>query len=225
MLTKSTLSVIASLFLHLPLFTQACLPPNATNEVLAIGTDCPADPATTGYTLNHIALIVNNITATRTFYGDVLGMRHIFTFHASDKYDITYMGYSHGGKNGTGFQTGQQLYDEKTNIEGLMEFLSLRDATNVTASTARVNTFSHVGLIVPDIVKAQDRMQQYGVKIVKGLGANPQPGDPVSQAYGLGNDVAEAMAALAGIKQIGFENFLLVEDPDGNLVEIQQQVS
>lgn len=49
------------------------------------------------------------------FYGKILGMRHIFTLQATPHATVTYMSFSHGGKNGTGFQTSSELYKEKNN--------------------------------------------------------------------------------------------------------------
>lgn len=124
------LSAVASL---LPL-ASACTPTNtSTNSQFIIGTDGPADPATLGYTLNHVALQVQNITATRAFYGEVLGFRHVFTFVESDNYTITYMGYPSGGKNGTGYQTGEEMLREQRNTEGLIEFIWVRVRTRLVA--------------------------------------------------------------------------------------------
>ena len=177
--------------------------------------------------MNHFSLLVNDIDATMHFYGKVLGMRHIFTYHATPTYDIVYMGYSHGGKNGTGFQTGQELYREKPNIEGLIEFLYLKDCNNTVKdlepTTKRVNTFSHVGLVVPDVKKAQDRMEEDGVEILKPIGKDVEPGSGAAMAYRFGaQDLGDASAA-AAFDAIGFKYFLLAADPDGNVVEIQQQ--
>lgn len=64
------------------------------------------------------------------------------------------MGYSHGGKNGTGYQTGSELFAQKTNIEGLLEMTHFKrsegnsSADEVEPSTKMANTFSHVGLVV-----------------------------------------------------------------------------
>lgn len=193
-----------------------------------VGTDGPADPATTGYTMNHFAMIVNDINATRHFYGDILGMRHIFTFQATPDYSITYMGYPSGVKNGTGYQTGEEMLAEKNNREGLVEFLYLNKGNSnefgkVPPTTAARNTFSHVGLVVPDVLQAQQRLNSFGVEIVKGVGKDLSTNAGVAQAYGLGEDAMEDQVIAQGIKTIGFEKFLLVADPDGNLVEIQQQ--
>ncbi|PVH67322.1 hypothetical protein DL98DRAFT_662678 [Cadophora sp. DSE1049] len=55
-----------------------------TTETLEIGTDGTANAETIGYTINHFALISNNLTATWEFYGTLLGMRHNFTYSASE---------------------------------------------------------------------------------------------------------------------------------------------
>lgn len=91
-----------------------------------LGADGPADPATLGFAINHVCLIVNDLNETRRFYGDVIGMRHIFTYDASKEYAIMYMGHAQGGKNGTGFMTGEELLSEKNNLGGLVEFLVLK---------------------------------------------------------------------------------------------------
>jgi lactoylglutathione lyase len=111
-------------------FSLTCNPPqiatHGTPSPLTIGSDGPAPPATISYTFNHFALLVNNLTATRHFYGDILGMRHIFTFQAFPTYSVMYMCHVHGGKNGIGHMTGAELFTEKDNIEGLIEFVYLK---------------------------------------------------------------------------------------------------
>lgn len=191
-----------------------------------IGADGPADPATIGYTINHFALVVNDINATQHFYGDILGMRHVFTFHATNDYSITYMGHTSGGKNGTGYQTGEEMLTEKNNREGLMEFLYWKgrnESDTVPAATAVRNTFSHIGLIVPDIMQVQQRLESYGVEILKAVGDDLSVDSIIPQAYGLGQNAMEDEAVTEGFRAIGFQDYLFVTDPDGNLLEIQQQ--
>lgn len=91
-----------------------------------IGTDPPSDVATVGFKIAHIALFVNDIEKTRHFYGDILGMRQIFRLDATNDYSILYMGHSAGGKNGTGYMTGDELVSELYNMQGLMEFIYLK---------------------------------------------------------------------------------------------------
>lgn len=218
------IAAILSLLRRSVMPVQACDHwPRDNGGAFQIGNDGPADPATSGYTLNHFSLLVNDISATKHFYGDVLGMREIFTFHASSNYEIVYMGFSHGGKNGTGYQTGEELYAEKTNIEGLIEFLSLKTGPELVPSTKTANTFSHIGMVVPDVQQTEARMRQFGVNILKPVGEEIDPDSAAATAYGFGSNLQEARAAATGIEAIGFANFLLVTDPDGNLVEIQNQ--
>ena len=215
--------------------TQACSAPTNSSDAFVLGDDGPADPATLGYTMNHFSLLVNDMEASMHFYGKILGMRHLFTFHASSTFEIVYMGYSHGGKNGTGFQSGEELYKEKSNIEGLIEFIQTKDCTkknnasDFKSSTKRVNTFSHVGLVVPDTRSVQARMEKFGVEILKPVGKMPVPGtatgELLEKAFGIAAYTeAEQKEALAGIANLGFKNFLIVADPDGNVLEIQSQV-
>lgn len=205
---------------------HACGPPTVNSSQITLHDDCPADAATLGFTINHFCLISKNLTTTEQFYGTVLGMRRLFTYHASDKYDVLYMGNSHGGKNGTGYQSGAELNNQKNNIEGLIEFFYIHDGdANLTASAVVPNTFSHIGLVVPDIVAAQERFETYGVKILKRFGDLPQnePG-PLANAYGLSVLTAiEREQAIQGIAGFGFGNFVIIEDPDGNVLEVQQQ--
>ena len=207
---------------------HACGNHDKSSPSFAIGNDGPADPATLGYTLNHFALLTHNITAVKHFYGEILGMRTVFSFGANTPFEVLYMGYSHGGKNGTGYQTGEQLYSEKNNIEGLLEFLYVEDCKDSTAfipTTVRPSSFSHIGLIVPDLEATQGRMQAYGVSILKRIGLPIEPGSPAALVFGYASNTAAARAALMGAQTLGFDSFLLVTDPDGNLLEIQQQVS
>jgi lactoylglutathione lyase len=111
--------------------TLGCLPPikrrsSSAYPDLTVGSDGPADPATLGFMIGHFALLVNDLAATQRFYGDALGMRHIFTYNSSEEYTIMYMGHSQGGKNGTGYQTGDDMFSEVYNMEGLIEFIEFK---------------------------------------------------------------------------------------------------
>jgi lactoylglutathione lyase len=139
------------------------------------------------------------------------------------------VGYSHGGKNGTGYQTGEELLAEKTNIEGLIELISSKPKNEFPPTTKGLNTFSHVGLVVPDTKQIEARMQEFGVKVLKQVGKMPVPGtaagELLERAFGVSTYTEEEQkAALDALAVIGFEDFLIVTDPDGNVLEIQDQV-
>ena len=231
LVTSSLLSTIQACPGHIAARDVTSTGNNSSEDAFKLGDDGPAPPATLGYTLNHFGLLVDDMDAMKHFYGEVLGMRTIFTFQASPEYEIVYMGYSHGGKNGTGYQTGTELFAEKTNVEGLLEMTHFKNgdttdpANELKPSTKKANTFSHVGLVVPDVRQTQARMERYGVKILKGVGDILGYGSEGAEAFGFGDaSKAEANSALEGTASIGFQYFLLLADPDGNLVEIQQQV-
>jgi lactoylglutathione lyase len=91
-----------------------------------IASDPPAPPATLGFRLAHIALFVNDLTTTKHFYGDILGMREIFRIDATADYSVMYMGHAQGGLNGTGFMEGSEMMRELYNLGGLVEFICPR---------------------------------------------------------------------------------------------------
>lgn len=208
-------------------YVSACGHHQTSSPSFELGDDGPADPATLGYTLNHFALLTSNVSVTKHFYGEVLGMRTIFSYGPGTPYEVLYMGYSHGGKNGTGFQSGEELFAEKNNIEGLIEFLYVEDCggtADFMPSTERINSFSHIGLIVPDIDATQARLERYDARIVKPAGEIIEPDSVAAKAFGFASNTAAARKALKGVEGIGFDSFILATDPDGNLLEIQPQI-
>jgi lactoylglutathione lyase len=202
-----------------------------SSDFFTVGSDGPALPETLGFALNHFSLIVSDLEASMHFYGTILGMRHMFTAHLSPTYSVTYMAHSHGGRNGTGFQTGEELLREKNNANGLIEFQYLADAADAEerlASTRRANTFSHVGLIVPDLLKAQEWFDEMGVKVTKRIGTPAGNIDSVENALGIGREAltneTERALLVEGQFMVGFPQLLTIEDPDGNMLEVQQLV-
>lgn len=68
-----------------------------------------------------MALIVNDLNETKHFYGDIIGMKELFTYRASKDYDILYMGHPQYPN-----QSAQEMMAKKNEIKGLMEFVSLK---------------------------------------------------------------------------------------------------
>ena len=140
------------------------------------------------------------------------------------------MGHAHGGRNGTGYQTGSELLREKNNANGMIEFQYFANSKDEGGrpSTVRPNTFRHVGLIVPDLKKAQERFEKMGVKVTKRIGVSAEGIKSVENAFGFGEYVTknqtERELLIQGQEWIGFAQLLIVEDPDGNEIEVQQLV-
>ncbi|KAK0732019.1 Glyoxalase/Bleomycin resistance protein/Dihydroxybiphenyl dioxygenase, partial [Lasiosphaeris hirsuta] len=190
------------------------------------GSDAPADAATLGYSLNHFSLNVKDIGRSIAWYSSVLGLRLIFNFRATEKLSIAYMAHSHGGKNGTGYQTVRELNRQKNNMEGLLELVHYDDPeADLVPSTARANTFSHYGLIVPDVPAAQERFERLGVTILKKAGVSAELKGPVAEAFGLGRvfeaDPDEAKRIEQALFSTGGLDFVMIADPDGNMIEVQ----
>lgn len=189
--------------------------------------DGPADAATVGYNINHFDLNVYDLDVSMHFYGKILGMRNIFTYEVSPVLELVYLGYSVGGKNGTGFQTAEELYRQKDNTAGLVELLHRKDCNSANpkprlpASTTKPNTFCHVGLVVPDIRATEKRMR---ISTSRSSSVDTPSKGPIANAFGVGDvSTQEARGVVAGLEAIGFKLALVVEDPDGNIVEILQQ--
>ncbi|KAL2830276.1 hypothetical protein BDW59DRAFT_23269 [Aspergillus cavernicola] len=222
------------LLLGLSIATQwatACDPPESdpTGGVFQIGEDGPAPPETQGYFINHVGLLTTNLDALKHFYGDILGMRLIFDVQLTPEFTITYMAHGQGGRNGTGFQTGAELNRDKNNLAGLLEIVQFNVSDDtLLGSLNRTNTFGHIGMIVPDIVKTQDYLDSKGVEIVKRYGEPIKTfTGPVNNAFGIGEYAGVHLAAKQALMDaqqiIGLPLLLMISDPDGNLVEIQQQ--
>ncbi|KAF6785741.1 lactoylglutathione lyase [Colletotrichum musicola] len=195
-----------------------------------LGTDAPADYATTGYFINHLCITVRNLTESVDFYSGVFGLRKLFTLHVSEHFTITYMGHSHGGKNGTGYQTALELNREKNNAEGLIELIHADvPQKELKSSTEQPNTFAHIGMVVPDIQATRKRLEALpGVEVLKKHGDTIPIGGKVAAATGLHPEVISQLSE-AELKQISTtldaanKELIFVADPDGNLIEIQAQ--
>lgn len=192
-----------------------------------MGSDDPSDPATRGYFINHLCINFKNATKSIDFYSKTFGMRHIFTLQVTEHFSISHMGHSHGGKNGTGYQTVDELNREKNNAEGYLELISLSVAGwDLPASSRIPNTFGHIGMVVPDVEETQKRLEEIEANIIKKFGEPPTVTGAVPNATSLGDlselDQKEIDAILAALTP-GNTPLIWVADPDGNLIEIQGQ--
>ena len=198
------------------------------------GPDEYPPPATLGWNINHFSLLVGDLDASIHFYTEVFGMRRIFTYNGNDFFKVAYLGYPSGGRNGTGYQTPAELFREKNNMQGLLEFVYIAPnvtdppATRPVASSKRTSAFSHLGLVVPDLNAARERFRENNVTILADVDSKPAPEHilPIVSAYGAGllpegsDDVIEdLMTAMLGSGQAT----MIIEDPDGNIIEVQPQ--
>lgn len=198
---------------------------DAASSPFVVANDPPADSATAGYTMNHFCLLTHDLEPMMQFYNASLGMRQLFTYTASADYRIAYLGYPHGGDDGKGHQTGAEMLANKGGREGLLEIVEARwQKDGFDSSARRPTTFSHVGVNVPDVRQAEERMRATGVNILKAVGVDfsIEKLGSVLNAFGLSADLVKARQALAGAQALHLDQVLLVADPDGNLVEIQQ---
>ncbi|KAJ4247795.1 hypothetical protein NW762_013004 [Fusarium torreyae] len=196
-----------------------------------LGSDEPADWATLGYNINHFSLNIKNLTASVEFYSNVFGLRKLFTLQVSKTYSITYIGHSHGGKNGTGYQTAAELNREKNNAQGLIELIHVDVPNNhIEGTYKRPSTFGHIGLVVPDAQKVQERLDTMPhVQVLKKYGEPLESFDSVvGPALGLSPEVVaqldqEERDSILGGMGPSLVPLIYVVDPDDNFIEIQSQ--
>ncbi len=237
------LSIVAGLTVS----SLACIPPvGATTSTAStaptdspgsggmllpqLGSDVPADFETTGYFSNHFSLIAKNLTGMVDFYTTVFGFRRFLTVPVTDRVSFTYMGHAHGGHNGTGYQTAAELAREKNNSGGLMELVHVNVTDNdIPASSDETNTFSHIGIVVPDIEATQERLDKYsGFEMLKRLNDPVPRTGRLANALNLGENVVKQLgekefAQVVGVFDVINKPFIFVADPDGNVLEIQPQ--
>jgi lactoylglutathione lyase len=193
-----------------------------------LGPNTPANPATTGYFINHFGLNVNNLTRSIDFYTRILGMRLMFQYHVTEHFTLAYLGYSQGGRNGSGYQTTEELLRNKQNSAGLIELLyfnrTVIGGEDIPGPDKQTGPFSHVGVIVPDPKATQERLEKFGVKIYKKLG-EPLPEDgPFGSPDTLGDASNLSPEAFLLLKQrftVLNQLNIFAADPDGNMIEIQ----
>ncbi|KAH9884878.1 Glyoxalase/Bleomycin resistance protein/Dihydroxybiphenyl dioxygenase [Xylariomycetidae sp. FL2044] len=183
-----------------------------------------SDPATIEYQLNHVALNVRDLPRSLEFYTRVFGMRLITTARITEHFSASYLGYSHAGKNGTGYMTSEELMRQQRNSQGLLELLRFEsiNSTDVPVSTEHTNTFSHIGFIVPDTMAIQRRLESYNVTIYKRVD-EPTPEDgPFNRATMLIRDMIEPeeFASIHATLSDAQKSYIFAANPDGNLIEV-----
>lgn len=185
--------------------------------------DIPAARAcsqdTDGYILNHVAIKVASVSASKAFYVDFLGMKEIFTVETG-RFTAYYLGST--------LTTGESSRDMLSSLgsrSGLLELISdeppdlatekatYRDENTHQPSVSgqrNAHGFVHLGFRVPDVAETMRRARQLGWNVLKDVNETEiahsvLPGRPnqVQQPREWQGDFKTVLA------QIGF-----VSDPD-----------
>jgi lactoylglutathione lyase len=165
----------------------------------------PANPATTGYRLNHTMLRITNPQNSLRFYVEFMGMSLIFTFNAGP-FSVYYLSYP-----STDDRTPSDIEHSMRLRSGLLELLHVHNSINATP--LRYNNeqglvgFGHLGFCVPDVEETLQRAEQAGWSVVKSLR------NVSVKAMALPEGVPEGSfheKFVATFSQVGF-----LSDPDG----------
>ncbi|KEF54929.1 uncharacterized protein A1O9_09372 [Exophiala aquamarina CBS 119918] len=192
------------------------------------GDEAPSDPTTVAYFMNHISINVRDMTESINWYREAFGFRLLFNLHVSENFAIAYIGHAHGGRNGSGYQTSEEMNREKNNGEGLIELIELKYPNWDLPSGLRVpNTLSHIGMVVPNSTVTHERLKAMGANILKA------PGEVFVLngwfSLGTGFDQAGDFLSPEEIDLITESLIpintptLYTADPDGNVIEVQNQ--
>ncbi|KAI9162847.1 Lactoylglutathione lyase [Paramyrothecium foliicola] len=222
MLIRSLLA--SSLFAAAALACAGHIGARADIPGLKFGSDAPSDPATTGYFVNHFSLNVNNLTESIEFYTKIFGMRHVFTFNLTEHVSFTYLSHSQGGRNGSAYQTTDEILRYKNNNAGHIELFHLAtEGHDVPGPVQIANTLNHIGIIVPDLEATQARLEEHGVTIYKKINAPMPSTGYMSSKFSLGDATNLADEEFATLQKVMGEfnkQTIFAADPDGNLLEI-----
>ncbi|KAJ4353421.1 uncharacterized protein N0V89_005150 [Didymosphaeria variabile] len=190
---------------------------------------CDLKPAFYGYSINHLSLVTPNLTRALTFYTQALGLQHIFTYNPIPKYHVAYLGHDTAN-----FTSCAEFAQRKNEVKGLIELIHLEGATNhPLPAMKKPNTYSHFGLVVPDVKEAEGRIAAWGGRVIKGAGEETDvTNNELANAYGLGVEAigsleeGELEAIVEAFRDVrtGVMQSAFVGDPDGNLIELQPPV-
>lgn len=181
----------------------------------------PESSPTTGYKLNHFMLRIRDPSRSLHFYTTLLGMRTVFTMNAGP-FTLYYLGYPPTPSDRADLPAWAARTSEfhtLTQTPGLLELYhvhgSEKSVEDGGVEISNGNTpphlgFGHLGVTVPDVAGAVERLRSHGVRVVKEVGGSERADVPLSEweeSRGVG--VGEMHANYKAF----FDRFAFVADP------------
>lgn len=124
---------------------------------------------TSGYVMNQTMLRIRDPEVTVAFYRDVLGMRLLDRYDFEDmEFSLYFMGYSDATLPEDPAERARWVFAQPALVE-----LTHNWGTETEADFAYHNGnddprgFGHIGISVPDVYAACDRLEKLGVEFVK----------------------------------------------------------
>lgn len=170
---------------------------------------------TAGWLVQHFSLNVGDLEESLHFYIDILGLKVYTAFNPAESLRIANIGYPTDG------------------VPFWLELVHLVPNATVPATPppvgpdVRSGTFSHFGIAVTDMQAARQRFIDNDVTIEKDIGEDLHPFSPLFTAFGLDRlpctgdrNLPLRQTIIKSLRGAGFRDMLVIQDPDGNLIEI-----
>lgn len=148
----------------------------------------------------------------------------MFTYHVTQHLSFTFMGYSTGGRNGSGYQSTEEIIRYKNHVGGKLELVHFNSTgEDIPGSAVKTSSFNHLVIVVEDIQATQKRLEEFGVTILK-RAQEPLPTEGYfANPFSLGdasNLSSEDFAAIhEGMSRSAWLN-IYCADPDGNMIGV-----
>ncbi|EXJ88061.1 lactoylglutathione lyase [Capronia coronata CBS 617.96] len=185
----------------------------------------PKDDPTHNYKLNHFMLRIRDPAPSLHFYITLMGMRTVFTMNVGP-FTIYYLGYPQTEAHRRNLaRFGADTAANLQHTLGLLELYHVhgsekQDVDYYATGTGNVPPhlgFGHLGLTVPDVAVAVDRLEANGVEVVKGLGVCTRQSIPISdwevEEKGVGVEVEGTDSQIHAEYSKIFEKIAFVRDP------------
>jgi len=182
-----------------------------------------SDP-TNGYRFNHCMLRIRDPEPTLHFHVDLMGMRTIFALNTGP-ITVCYLGYPQSAEhraNPALFAQETAPHSAMTQTLELCHYHGTERDSNGYISTGNDPPhlgFSHLGVTVPNVADAVQRLRRAGVKVAKDVGEGPNEAIPITKwemgQKGIATEDLDPKF-LKIINQIAF-----VEDPVSPNIDLQ----
>jgi len=127
------------------------------------------DPSTKDFIMQQTMYRIKDPKRSLKFYTEVLGMRLLKRYDFDEmKFSLFFMGYEEEANiPKDDKERTYWLFKQKATIELTHNWGTENDDTEYHNGNSEPRGFGHIGLSVPDVYKACERFEKFGVKFIK----------------------------------------------------------